>query len=180
MKNKKAQLLILSFLMACILCVGCKSEKDLNAYIRIVAETQKNIMLDEAVQYYLLDDDSTEEYEYLYNKVDLNRDGIDEVFVIVTGLYFSGSGGSTGMVLRQTGEKFELVSRHTMVRNPILISDSISNGWHDIIMGVSGGGVESSYRILKFDGSTYPLNPSVQPKVDYKNKINGFWMLCKD
>ena len=45
------------------------------------------------------------------------------------------------------------------------MSQSTSNGWHDLIMPVGGGGAKASSRVLEFNGKRYPGNPSVAPEV---------------
>ena len=42
---------------------------------------------------------------YFYNYIDLNDDGKDEIFVMVTGPYTSGSGGSSALLLSENGGK---------------------------------------------------------------------------
>lgn len=102
---------------------------------------------------------------YLYNAIDLDGDGRYESVVYLTGSSTCGTGGCTMMIFKATGMGYALVSRHTVVNNPIVVSNTTTNGWRDLVTYVAGGGAEPSYHILRFDGSTYPSNPSTAPKV---------------
>ncbi|WFD10010.1 hypothetical protein [Tepidibacter hydrothermalis] len=107
---------------------------------------------------------------YYYNKVDLNGDGKEEIFTVLYGMYVAGSGGGTGLLF---DNDYNLVTQFSLVRTPVIISDNKTNGWNEILMYVSGGGVESFYAQMKFDGKTYPSNPSVQSEVKPGTKIEG-------
>lgn len=117
---------------------------------------------------------------YYYNRIDLNGDGNPETFVYLLGSSVGGSGGSSALIFESNGEEYKLLSRFTLVRNPVIISDSKTNGWNDIVMQVSGGGIEGFFAELKYDNSTYPLNPSMQPKVKEGTIIKGTAIIADD
>lgn len=90
----------------------------------------------------------------------------DEIFVYVTGRFWCGSGGCTALLLQPADGSFKVVVRFTLVRLPIVVLPSKTNGWHDIAMSVEGGGiVPARMVILRFDGHKYPNNPSMAPKL---------------
>jgi len=86
---------------------------------------------------------------------DLNDDQKKEIFVGLTGPYFCGSGGCTLLLLNSQGE---LITKFTVTAAPILIADTNSNGWKDLILHSNG-----KDHLVKFNGKKYPSNPSVQP-----------------
>jgi hypothetical protein len=111
---------------------------------------------------------------YLYNVIDLDGDGRFEVVVYLTGASTCGTGGCTMMILKAAGSgAYAVISRHTVINNPILVSNTTTNGWRDLVVYVAGGGAKPSYRILKFDGSTYPSNPSMAPEVPPGTIVTG-------
>lgn len=116
---------------------------------------------------------------YYYNRVDLNGDGVPEIFVYLTGPLLCGTGGCSGLILERGNGGYTVKSRFSLVKTPVFVSETKTNGWKDIIMYVAGGGIEASYRVLKFDGKTYPLNPSIQPKVESSN-IKGIGIIRDD
>jgi hypothetical protein len=95
---------------------------------------------------------------YLSGKADLNNDGKIETFVFVFGRYFCGSGGCSGYLFSDEGK---IISEFMVTRTPILVAESSTKGWQDLVVWSDG-----ALRRLQHDGSTYPLNPSVAPKVD--------------
>ena len=108
------------------------------------------------------DDDKTAQYAHAF--VDLNGDGKDEAIVYMTGQTWCGSGGCSTWILRQQAASRRFVQRITITRVPIRVLDATSNGWHNISVRVAGGGISPPYQAeLRFNGRTYPNNPSVPP-----------------
>jgi hypothetical protein len=66
------------------------------------------------------------------------------------------------LVFQGENNAFKFVSRSTLIRPPVTVSETKTNGWHDLIITVSGGGIPAKTVALKFDGKQYPLNPSDQ------------------
>lgn len=85
----------------------------------------------------------------------LNKDPEKEIFVGLTGSNFCGSGGCTVLLLSPKGE---LITRFTVTGDPILIADTKTKGWNDLILHSNG-----KDHLMKFDGKTYASNPSTQP-----------------
>ena len=135
------------------------------------SETQRNEKLEKAIIDYLKYDKNQDgKVAYSYNYIDINGDGKKEIFVYLLGQSVSGSGGSTALIIEEKG--YEIISKFTLARNPIIISEDKTNGWNDIIMQVAGGGTEFSYARMKFDGKKYPSNPSMAPRVK-ENVVKG-------
>ncbi|GAA0178763.1 hypothetical protein SH2C18_17560 [Clostridium sediminicola] len=117
---------------------------------------------------------------YYYNRIDLNGDEKPETFVYLVGPSVCGTGGCSALIFESQKDEYKPVSRFTLVNNPIIISKNKTNGWNDIIMDVYGGGIERFFSELKYDNYTYPLNPSVQPKVKEGTKIQGTAIISDD
>ena len=102
---------------------------------------------------------------YDYIPVDLNGDGRREVLVYVAGGNRNcGTGGCGLMVLQSAGSKWRVVSETSIGWSPIRILRTSSRGWRDLGVMIAGGGVTRPYEArLRFDGKTYPTNPSVRP-----------------
>lgn len=111
---------------------------------------------------------------YLYNSIDLDGDGRNEAIAYLVGSSTCGSGGCTMLIFKATGTgSYKLISRHTIVNNPIVVSDQKTKGWRDLVLYVAGGGAKPSYHRLKFNGSTYPSNPSTAPTVPQGTIVTG-------
>ncbi|SHK38088.1 S-layer homology domain-containing protein [Desulforamulus aeronauticus] len=145
----------------------------------IEAESEKNKELEKAIIKELgLSEEEAKQTRYYYNYVDLNDDKTPEVFVQLMGLFTSGTGGDTGLVFLQKNQGFELLQKFTLIRNPIIISNEKTKGWHDIIIKISGGGVTPHYVSLKFDGEKYPNTSDGE---ELKNeKIEGTGLISND
>jgi hypothetical protein len=95
--------------------------------------------------------------------VDLNNDGIQEAIVYVLGDW-CGSGGCTTFILERQDASYRVVSKITITQLPIRVLVNRSHGWRSIGVGVQGGGIQPGYEAeLRFDGKSYPTNPSVAP-----------------
>ena len=102
---------------------------------------------------------------------DLNSDGRPEALIYAMSTTESDSGpdlcGSGGceldvLVLSKTG--YRHVSTISVTRPPIRVLQTVSHGWRDIGVLVAGGGILRGYEArLRFNGTTYPLNPTVPP-----------------
>lgn len=134
--------------------------------------TQHNKDLDRALVD-LLDIPSGTETRYIYNHVSLDGEN-EQVLVMLWGSYFSGSGGSTGVLLEKTGaSSYRIVNKFSLFRNPVLVTSSLTNGWHDLVLPVSGGGMPAQYSRLKYGAGGYPKNPSVAPAVPAGSVLKG-------
>jgi hypothetical protein len=117
---------------------------------------------------------------YYYNRIDLNGDEKPETFVLLVGPMVCGSGGCSALIFKSDQDTYQLQSRFTLVNNPIVVSETKTDGWNDLIMYVVGGGVEPFYAEIKYDGKQYPSNPSVQPKVKEGPHIKGTAIVADD
>jgi len=97
-----------------------------------------------------------ERSRYAYERVDLNGDGRDEVFVYPMGTFFCGTGGCNLLVLRVAPKgEYSLVNDFPITQLPVIVSPLKSRGWHDIWRMESGGGATPSYVKHAFDGKRY-------------------------
>lgn len=146
----------------------------------VASEKEKDENLEDALMNVYNVKHGEDKFRYYYNKIDIDGDSKLEIFVYLVGSLFSGTGGSSAAIFKVHGEEYKLVSKFTLVNNPIVISSNKTNGWNDIIMYVSGGGANSGYVELKFDGNKYPSNPSIEPKFKSGKKVNGTAIISDD
>ncbi|WP_226659259.1 hypothetical protein [Pseudalkalibacillus hwajinpoensis] len=151
-------------------------ERDLSEVTYLKSETKKDAALEETFSKEFGLTKGTDSIRYYYNKIDLNGDQIPETFVYLVGPTVCGTGGCSGLLLEEKDGGYQVISRFSLVRTPVIIQNETTNGWKDIIMYVAGGGIEPSYHQLKFNGESYPSNPSVEPVVK-EEKIMGIGIL---
>lgn len=92
---------------------------------------------------------------YYYNRVDLNNDGEDEAIVVLMGMYTSGSGGSTALIMKMGENSWHVTQELTLIQTPVIISENVVNDWHEIITYRSGGGAEGTYVVLTATDGQY-------------------------
>lgn len=99
---------------------------------------------------------------YRWLTQDLNDDGQAELLIYTD---WCGSGGCTLLVFGNQQGDWQFNSRITLVHLPLQMSPFTTNGWHDLILPVGGGGAKASTRVLQFNGQRYPGNPLTAPEV---------------
>ena len=106
--------------------------------------------------------------------VDLRGSGARQAIVYLTGPDWCGSGGCTALILDSAGASFKIVTSLSVTRLPIYVLKSTTNGWRDIAVLVAGGGIFNAYEArLRFNGKSYPDNPTVAPAQPIKGKADG-------
>jgi hypothetical protein len=137
---------------------------------RVAPETKRDPALEQAIRAELGNDS----FSYAYNRVKLSNATAPEVLVYLPGSDYCGSGGCTTLIFAASEGSYRLVSRITLTRTPILVSPHRTNGWNDLILLVSGGGIPSGYyAVLQFDGRKYPENPTVAPAAPLRNIVKA-------
>lgn len=157
-----------------------QDEIDLSSIEYICSETQRDIKLEEALIKEFDLEQHKDSIRYFYNKVDLDGDGTPEIFAYIVGPNVCGTGGCSAVIYKQEDKDYDLFAKFSLVNNPVIISNNKTKGYRDIIMNVYGGGIESFFALLKYDGSTYPSNPSIQPKVESGTKVEGVAIIADD
>jgi hypothetical protein len=105
---------------------------------------------------------------------DLNDYGKTEAIIHLKSNGWCGSGGCTTLVLVRDGDSWRVLTEISITRPPIRILTTKSNGWRSIAVRVQGGGIHPGYGAeLRFDGKTYPSNPSVAPPRPMVGKAEG-------
>lgn len=99
-----------------------------------------------------------DDFKYVRYNVDLNDDGIDEMFIYLKDWYFCTINGCKALVLKEDNGEFEVIGNFSDVSYPIIISNKKTNGYKDVILYISGLGIEDGYRIAKFNGEEYTKN----------------------
>ena len=115
---------------------------------------------------------------YYYDYVDLNDDGVEEIFAVVMGMYTSGTGGDSALILHPAAG-MTVSQQFTLVRAPILVSDQLTNGTHDLIFQRSGGGSEPAFVRLTGTDGIY-TNPADAEILETLDGITGTAILCND
>ena len=107
-------------------------------------------------------------------QADLDQDGRPEWIVHVAGPAVCGTGGCDTLVYATTRDEFRLVTRMTVTRPPIVVAETSTHGWRDLIVRASGGGLLRSHDArLRYDGRTYASNPTTDPAQQLRHPSKG-------
>ena len=83
-------------------------------------------------------------------------------------------------ILEPDGETFKVIGEMTIVRPPIRVLQSKLHGHFDIGVWVQGGGIQPGYEaLLRYDGKSYPNNPSAVPAQPLNVKVAGKVLIAR-
>ncbi|WP_315117348.1 hypothetical protein [uncultured Clostridium sp.] len=153
---------------------------DLSGIQYFISEKNRDPRLEEAIAKAYNLEKGKDQVKYYFNRVQLNNDMEPETFVYLVGPKFSGEDGCCAAIFSCVNGEYKLLSKFTLVNNPIIITNNWTNGYRDIIIHVSGGGAKESYAYMKFDGAKYPEDPYMQPKVVPNTKLTGVAIIADD
>jgi putative lipoprotein len=138
------------------------------------AEPVTNPVLIKALETYIAKEGANpKETQYRIAEIDLNGDKKKDALVLLQDGYWCGTGGCSMLIFTNKNNDFKLVSAISLVRDPVIVSGTKTKNWRDIIVHVSGGGGDSKNVALKFNGSTYPTNPSLLKPLATNAKTQG-------
>ena len=111
------------------------------------------------------------EFRVVVNFSDLNGNGSKEAVVYLLGDKYCGSGGCNLLVLEPHGDTWRTITAMTIVKPPVYLLAHKSHGWHDLGVSVSGAGIGAPHIAeLRFNGKSYPRNPTLVPAQRLKGK----------
>ena len=109
-------------------------------------------------------DEKTSKYSHAW--VGLHGAGKRDAIVYLQGKGWCGSGGCVTLVVSPKESTFRVVTWITLAQLPIRVLADTANGWDSLGIWVQGGGVQPGYEAkLRFDGNSYPTNPSAPPAI---------------
>ncbi len=152
------------------------AENNLSEVTYLNSETKRDVELEEVFSKEFGLKKGVDSLRYYYNRIDLNDDQKPETFVYLVGPSVCGTGGCSALLLEEKDGGYTVKSLFSLVRTPVIIQNETTNGWKNIVMYVAGGGIEPAYHQLKFNGGSYPANPSVEPVVK-EDKIKGIGVI---
>lgn len=125
----------------------------------------KDEVLFAAVTDYVAQQNAPPNSAYDFARIDLNNDGLREGIALfnLPHTYWCGWDGC-GMVIFKAGkDSFAPLSSMSGVRGPIYVSSTITKGWHDIIIRISGTNLRDKNVVMSFDGRGYTNSPMLAP-----------------
>ena len=148
----------------------------------VPSETIRDAKLEAAIRSVLDLGYDEKDVRYYYNRVDLNGDKKPEVIVFLFGRPLCGTSGCDALLFQKVRGKYKLVTAFEPARNPIIVSQTKTNGWRDLIFYNVGGGagvirnsvIYGYYSLVRFNGQTYSENPTdVNDAPPLKTRVKG-------
>jgi len=157
-----------------------ESKKALESIKTVYSEVTKYPELEKLIIEELqIPDEYLSRTQYYYNYIDLNDDDVKEIFVVVIGPYTSGTGVHTAFWVHHINQNLYINQRFTLMQTPIVISDKITNGVHEIVVRRSGGGIDAQYVVLTCsDGNYTDINKGKVIKT--LEGVKGTAIICND
>lgn len=78
------------------------------------------------------------------------------------------------MLFQKVKSRYKLVTAFEPARNPVIVSQTKTNGWQDLIFYNAGGISPGYYSLSRFNGRTYPENLTIDnDSPPLKTKLTG-------
>lgn len=108
--------------------------------------------------------------KYDFKRYDLNGDGRRDGLVFLKNPYgyWCNIYGCTMLVFKAHDKKFTFMGHIQPVREPVYITQDRTNGWHNLVVRVSGRSSRAKNVILRHNGRGYPVDPEGLPAAAYK------------
>lgn len=144
-----------------------------------LSEANPDAKLQKAIaDYYEIPKDELAETRYYYNYVDLNNDGTKEILAVAMGPYTSGTGGDSMLWIIPNAD-MAVSQAFTLVNTPIIVSDKMTNGAHELIVMRAGGGAKTEYVRLVCSDGEYTSIADAEP-IDDISSVTGTAIICDD
>ncbi len=120
-------------------------------------EEEYKELADFLAEYYRVPQEYRVETRYYYNYMDLNDDGINEIFAVIVGEHTQQDNGDPALLLaEEKNGGFTVIKALDGIRTPVFVCEQTTDGWHDFIYKVYGLGAETGYKVCRYRaGSGY-------------------------
>ena len=100
---------------------------------------------------------------YKAGEVDLDGDGAPEILAYIGGPMMCGTGGCNLVVLQRTGQGLDKLGELSVTQLPVGVFETSTNGWRDLAVSISGGGIRGGVARVPFGKDQYAGNATVPP-----------------
>ena len=145
----------------------------------IEAEYNGNLRIERAIEKEFLLNPSFDKFNYLYNRIKLNNSDKCQIIVYLEGPKFCTLRGGTILILEEKNNDYIVTSKIKDIIPPIIISENISSGYNDLIVRLVKKD-KVDFRVLKYNGNSYPMNPLDEEKLESGIKVVGLAVISDD
>lgn len=143
------------------------------------AEYNEDIRLERAIEkeYSLIP--SYDKLNYLYNRVKISEVNNNQIIAYLEGPKFCSENGGTLLVLDEKNNNYYINSKIKNIIPPIIVSNKRTNGYNNLIVKTMNDEKEE-FRVLKYNGNSYPIDPLKEEKLKKGIKITGIAVIADD
>ena len=143
------------------------------------AEYNEDIKLERAIEkeYSLIP--NYDKLNYLYNRVKISEVDTNQIIAYLEGPKFCSEKGGTLLVLDEKNNNYYINSKIRNIIPPIIVSNKRTNGYNNLIVKTINDGKEE-FRVLKYNGNSYPIDPLKEEKLKKGIKITGIAVIADD
>lgn len=129
------------------------------------------------IRHYGLTDEICRQTRYYYDRIDLNEDLVDEIFVILVGPQTTGNAGSMGSLILEENGELKVEKDFSQLYMPIVVSTNTQENWHDLILCVGENDGTEHYVVLTYRDGSYAIGGQMLETLE---GIDGAAYLCND
>ena len=175
--KKRAAHHFLMTAVASALLIGCASqdsEYSMASLLPMLEPAARSDLDDgyviSAIQDYLTHKNAPSFTRYDFTRIDLDQDGWRDALVHLSAPYgqWCDTNGCTVVVFHAKENGFTLAGEIESVRTPFYASTTTTEGWHDLVVRVSGREEKAKDVVLRYDGEQYSDIPEDLPASDKK------------
>lgn len=165
--------------------INCRKEElleekyDFSRVDFIEAEYNANLRVERSIEKEFFLTPNFDKLTYLYNRVKLKNTSKYQILAYLEGPRFCSGKGGTLVVLEEKNNDYVVTSKINDIIPPIIVSEDMSNGYNDLIVRVMNKG-KSDFRVLKYNGNSYPMNPINEEKLKSSVKVIGVAAISDD
>lgn len=148
-------------------------------------EAPYELLAEFLANYYGISEEQRADTIYYYQYFDFDEDGTDEIFVVLVSDEMRESSGNPALLLKEDKNPgnenfFTAIESFERIHTPIVISDTLTNGWHDIILNQYGRGVESGYCYCCYEEGTGYQNEGNELYDEMPENLTGVAILSNN
>ena len=145
----------------------------------IESEYNANLRIERAIEKEYLLNPNFDKLNYLYNRIKLNNSDKFQIIAYLEGPKFCTSRGGTIVVLEEKNNNYVVTSKIENVIPPVIVSDDVNSGYHNLIVRLIRKD-KMDFRVLKYNGNSYPMNPLDEEKLQSGVKVVGIAVISDD
>lgn len=165
--------------------INCRKEEfldekyDFSRLDFIESEYNPNLRIERSIEKEFSLNPNFDKLTYLYNRIKLKNTSKYQILAYLEGPKFCSGRGGTLLILEEKNNEYVVTSKINDIIPPIIVSENMNNGYNDLIVRLMKKG-KGDFRVLKYNGNSYPMNPLNEEKLKTGIKVKGIAVISDD